>query len=179
MRKYTYLVIAWLMCILACKNEKGAESNYPKPMQSKSVQDNIFKVLLNVKVREDDKFQLFYVDDTSEGEYKANKRIVTFVSGKNEFQVVEFMLPLGVIPYKFRIDVGEKNINTLIEIREVKLGFNTKVIEINHKVFSRFFEPNIYLRKVKDGYMRTPVDGKCDPFFRATSLLIKKIELEF
>lgn len=171
MRKHIYLV--FLLCLIACKNEKGNTLE-----KNKEAKEDVFTVLMNVKVLEDDKFQLFYIDDSPQGKYKIDERIVIPITGSNEFQIVEFALPHKLLPSKFRIDVGEKGFETLIEIREVKLKFNDNLIEINSKVFSRFFQPNIYIKKVDNGYLRTKIDGRCDPFFVSEALLIKKIKLD-
>lgn len=161
-----------MICLPNCKNDKIVNNGQT------SVNGEIFRVIINVKVLEDDKFQLFYVDDSSEGKYNINKRTVTYVNGKNEFQSVEFKLPANVLPRKFRIDVGENNYETAIDIKEIEIKFNNNLIKINDKVLERFFQPNQYLKKLKNNYMRIKIDGRYDPFIDSTPLLIKKIELE-
>ena len=135
-------------------------------------------VSLDVKVEHDDKFQLFYINDSLEGGYSINKRLVNSFKGSNDFQPINFKLPSGVLPYKFRIDVGEKGIETLISIRNITLKLNNNVIQINDSAIERFFKPNIYLDKSGNDFIRKKVEGRCDPFFVSTPLLIKKMELE-
>jgi hypothetical protein len=156
------------MCIVSCKKNS-----------QKTSADNAFKVSIKIKVKENDKFQLFYVEDTKKESYTENKRITCSVNGKNNFQNVEFTLPPSVLPEKFRIDVGETKVNTLIEIEEVSINYRNKQVIISDNTFHRFFKPNIYLEKNKNGYMRKTIENRYDPFFISTALLNKRIELDF
>ncbi len=172
-----------LVCLVvfsfACKNEeKSIKIKSELPVKKEVVNDDIFKVFIDIKVNEDDKFQLFYVDDSPEGDFSVDKRLALLIKGDNNFQVIEFTLPANVFPYKFRVDLGENNLETSIEIRSIKLQYNNDVIEIGNLTLERFFQPNIYLEKTVNGYLRKTIDGRNDPFLLSTPLLIKKMELE-
>ncbi|NEV94499.1 hypothetical protein G3567_10130 [Psychroflexus sp. YR1-1] len=169
-----YICLFALVSLAACKDKK-----VPDISQNENARDNILKVVMEVKIPEDDTFQLFYFEDASQASYKVEKRISVPVTRSDNFQKVEFELPVKLIPYKFRIDVGEKGLQTPVEIKHIKLEYNTNYIEIENPVFDRFFQTNIYLEKSKNTLIRKEVDGRSDPFFVSTALLIKKMHIEF
>ncbi|WP_347923215.1 hypothetical protein [Pontimicrobium sp. SW4] len=162
----------------SCKNEDKKATEVQTPIKKEVVKDNLFKIIMEAKVKEDDKFQVFFTDDSPEESFSANKRLVKNIVGSEEFQTLEFVLPKEVLPFKFRIDLGENSYETLVEIGVIKLEYNNEVIEIDPLTLERFFQPNIYLQKTDNGFMRKTIDGRCDPFLMSTPLLIKKIELE-
>lgn len=169
-----YICLFALVSLAACKDKKA-----PGISQNENVRDNILKVVMEVKVLEDDTFQLFYFEDASQDSFEVEKRISVPVSGSDDFQSLEFELPAHVIPSKLRMDVGEKGLQTPVEIKDITLEYNTNYIQIESPVFDRFFQTNIYLEKSKNMLMRKEVDGRSDPFFVSTALLIKKMHIEF
>jgi hypothetical protein len=175
MRKIVLVIL--LITAFACK-EEAKKKEIKEPVKKEVVKDNIFRVFIEVKTQEDDKFQLFYIDDSPEGKFNGDKRLVQQVKGGDEVQIIQFTLPKEVLPYKFRIDLGENNYETIVVIKKVKLMYNNEVIEIDDLTLPRFFKPNVYLEKVETGYLRKTIDGRNDPFLLSTPLLIKKIELE-
>lgn len=136
----------------------------------------IFKITLIAKVLEDDKFQVFYINMKNQG-YTEDKRIVANVQRSLGYQEITFQL--NTIPLTFRIDLGENGHNSIVEVDKVVLDNGNKKIELNNNVLHRFFEANIYTRKVDKGYHRNAVEGRYDPFINSTALLEKKLELEF
>ncbi len=160
-----YLVLVFFA---SCKNQRN-----------EGAPESVFKITLEAKVNEDDKFQLFYVEDDVNNRYSAERRVTRTIEGKKEFQKIELSLPKGVFPQRFRIDVGENKINTAIEINTIVLSFKREKIVINNLTFERFFEPNIYLEKNKKGYLRKTFKGRYDPFLESTPLLNKRIEIAF
>ncbi|PIV92783.1 MAG: hypothetical protein COW44_12960 [Flavobacteriaceae bacterium CG17_big_fil_post_rev_8_21_14_2_50_33_15] len=165
-----------ILFAVSCKNDR--QNNNHTPIKKAEIKDNLFKVNMNIKVDENDKFQLFYIDDSLEGSFSPEKRLAIDVNASDSPQDIQFTLPEKVFPYKFRLDLGENNIETTVEINEIKLQFNNEEILIDKLVLERFFQPNIYLEKTDKGYLRKIVDGRCDPFLISTPLLNKKMELE-
>lgn len=144
--------------------------------RNKNINGNFFKITLIAKVLEDDKFQVFYIDEIGKG-YTEDKRITTKVNKSQDFQEISFVL--NKVPLKFRIDLGENRHRTIVEIDKVILDNGSKQIELNSAVLHRFFDTNIYTSKVEHGYNRRDVQGRYDPFISSTALLMKKLELEF
>lgn len=175
------IVIIFLILIaVGCKNKNQGTSDIEiqETIKEEAKRDNLFKVTMDVIVMEDDKFQLFYIDDSPEEPFSLEKRLVFNLKGNDSPQKIQFILPENVFPYKFRIDLGENKNETTINIKEIKIKYNNKIILIEKLVLERFFQPNIYLEKVDNGYLRKFVDGRYDPFLVSSALLNKKIELE-
>lgn len=175
------VIIFLMLSAVGCKNKNQStrDIEIQETIKEEVKRNNQFKVIMDVTVKEDDKFQLFYIDDSSEGTFTPEKRVVFNLKGGDSPQKIQFTLPEKVLPYKFRLDLGENNIETIILINEIKLQYNNEKIVIDSLVLERFFQPNIYLQKTENGYLRKIIEGRCDPFLLATPLLIKKMELEF
>lgn len=168
--------ICWLVLFnLASCNEK---KNTTASNNEKAIQ-NTLKVSMEIKVLEDDTFQLFYFEDSSQINYEDNKRIAKPIKGKDGFQLVEFILPQNIIPSKFRIDVGENGFLSPVEIKNIQLNYNNNLIDIENTVFDRFFKTNIFLENSEKGFVRKQINGRYDPFFASKALLIKKMKIEF
>jgi hypothetical protein len=183
--KKIVIVLLVLLCF-SCKDKKDGENTNTDKIskevdEPKKVEpEDTFKILMDVKVLEDDKFDVFYVGDSPEGSFDSKKRVDGYVKGGNEFQLLTVKLPKGILPYKLRIDLGD-NINkheTNIEVRSFKLQFNNRTIELDNAALDSLFSPNIYLQKIDNGYSRKIIDGKYDPFLIANQALINKIETE-
>lgn len=144
--------------------------------RNKNVSKDIFKIILVAKVIEDDKFQVFYIDEINKG-YTEDKRIIANVNKSLDYQEITF--ELNSIPLAFRIDLGENGHISILQVDKVILDNGNKKIELKSNVLHRFFEANIYTSKVGNGYHRNTVEGRYDPFISSTALLAKKIELEF
>lgn len=170
-----------VIIFIGCKNnQKRNTAERPHLAKSEEViHDDLFKVLLDVTIFEDDRFQLFYVDDMPEGTFSAEKRLAYNIKGKDTSQKIKFTLPKEVFPYKLRIDFGENKIETPVKINSIELKYNSDSIVIDALVLEHFFHPNIYLEKGDSGYLRKTLNGRYDPFLVSTPLLDKKIELEF
>jgi len=167
-----------ILIAFSCKKNENSKNSNQDLIETKNKEDDQFKVIIEAVVKEDDKFQLFYVDNSPDGIFSPEKRVVFNLKGGDTPQKIQFTLPEKVLPYKFRIDLGENNIETIVEIYDIKLQYNNRKILIDSLVLERFFQPNIYLEKLNNGYKRKVVDGRCDPFLVSTPLLNKKMELE-
>lgn len=179
MKKVIYVFVVVLFFSCGNNKKKNETIDIDTPSTKNVIQkDNILKIAFDIKVKEDDKFQLFYIDESPESKYNVDSRIVLPIQGSDEYQLIKFEFPPNILPYKFRVDVGENKNETLIKIRSVKLTLNNNTIEFDGATIDKFFQPNIYLNKAEDGYERKKVDGRYDPFFTSKAFLIKKMELE-
>lgn len=169
------------LIFIGCKNNQQHNSG-EQPHLAKSeevIHDDLFKVVLDVTISEDDLLQLFYVDDMPEGAFSAEKRLAYNIKGQATSQKIKFTLPKKVFPYKLRLDFGENKIETSVKINLIELKHNSDSIVIDALVLERFFHPNIYLEKGDSGYLRKTLNGRYDPFLVSTPLLEKKIEIDF
>lgn len=183
--RYICLILT-LLFAFSCKqgdNKKGNIKEIDNQVVSikKQTKDNRFKVILNLKITENNRIDLFYIGDNPESGFNDKELVSKNILADNDFQVVELELPKNVLPYQFRIDLGDnaQKVETTVEIDYIKLIFNNNVIEINSQTLDVFFQPNIYLEKVSNGvYLRQTVNGKFDPFLISKAILNKKIEIE-
>jgi len=181
MKNLVYIVLVLFFTISCVNKNKTVTPN--KSTENEKIKDNkdndVFKVYLDVKALEDDKFQLFYKDTSPDAKYDVKKRIEVKIKGSNDYQTVLFELPQNILPYMFRIDLGEAGYETPIDINFVKIEMNSKQILIDQTTINRFLSKNIYL-ETENGltFQRKKVSGNYDPFLTSTTFLIKKIELE-
>lgn len=144
------------------------------------LKDNVFKLHFTVRVSENDKFRVFYTSDSPEEKINGKKMVVTAIKGNPDYQTVSINLPVNVLPYKLRVDIGENSIKNEsdIELKTIKLELNGNIIEMNNQTINDYFRPNIYSKKIELGFSRKIVDGKYDPFIVSTPKLNSKIEME-
>ncbi len=168
-----------ILGFFACKSETSTKNEGPITV-NKEVSEYIFKVSLEAKLMEDDKLELYYIPDFDDVNFNSQDRVAVYVKGSPNYQIIEFKLPEGIIPAKFRIDLGD-NVNkfeTQIAIKSVDIALDGNNISIDHTIMDNFFQPNSYLDRNNTGYLRKVVDGKYDPFILAKPILNKKITLE-
>lgn len=180
MKKIIILLV--LFVFISCKkNDKKEEHRDKKPEMENIVNDNIFKLVLNIKIEEDDKLEVYFAGIDPEIGYNANERVSKIVKGKNNFQNIEFLLPKDILPYYFRIDLGDGAYKqkSPIEIKSVTIYLNKNKIVVNDTLINSFFEPNMYLESVNNGvFNRNEIEGKYDPYLESKPVLNKRIEIE-
>ena len=179
MKFLNYLLIC--LMIFSCENTKH-EKNIAEPVTkpTKIETDNdIFKVIISLKSVEDEKFQILYVADSPTGKYKPENRLQFTSKGQQDLQTLTFEFPEGIIPYKFRIDLGELGNETSLIIQSIKMKLNDNEILIDSSTMSRYFQKNIYVETTNwQSFERKKFSGKYDPFLTSKEFLIKKIQLE-
>lgn len=142
-------------------------------------QEKTVKVILRAIVRENDKFQLFYVDSIN-GQFNERDVIRVNVEGSNDLQSIVFELPEKIFPKELRIDIGENKIESAIEFNSLKIVFGSQKLVINNATFNRFFNYNVYIEQSSDGiYLRKKLKQEYDPFFSSTDFFTKHLELKF
>lgn len=169
-----------ILVFFSCKDEKKSMNTPIDTVIEKVVKDDILTITLEVRIEEDDKFEIYYVDDLPENGFSADKRLANYIKGGDDYQLVTFALPKKVWPYNLRFDLGDNNnkYETPVEIKSITFKYNNNVFEIDKSIMDSFFQPNAYLEPTTNGYSRKAVDGKYDPFLITKPVLIKKMELE-
>lgn len=132
-------------------------------------------IKITFRLLEEDRIKLYYIPE-HRNTYEEENVVETKIIGSLEMQSIDVVL--DGIPKKFRIDLGESKQETSIFIASILIGTKSDTIEVNEKTIHRFFVPNIYAIKTKNGYERTSINNRYDPFIESTELLHKKIELE-
>lgn len=112
---------------LSCKNDKSTDSLDAVKPEEVTV-DNVFRVSLNVIVKKDDDFALFYTEDGSIN--FQDKPIWQGVKGSENSQEVKFALADGVYPTQLRLDFGLKKDQEDIILKSVTFEYrgNKRVI---------------------------------------------------
>jgi len=176
-RAVLFLVIS---VFFSCKNEDKKKVQETMINEQVIEKDNIIKISINARFLEDDRFDLFYVADFPENNFNEKERLSKYLKGNDHFQSINFELPNGVFPYKFRIDLGnnENKHLTPIEIKTIMLEFNGNQILIENSELDHFFYANEFLERTDNGYLRKEVNGRYDPFILSKPLLDKKMEIE-
>lgn len=101
--KFITLGICITCLLISCKYEKKNDST--EVVDKTEVIDNSFKVVLDVIVKDNDDFSIFYTEDGS-SDFTKIPPIWLTVKGSEYSQKVLFSLPEDVIPTQLRIDFG-------------------------------------------------------------------------
>ncbi len=150
------LVIASLVLSVAlysCKDEKKAEEA--------KVEDKpqTFDVTLNMIVKQDDNFQLFYTDESTPG-FDETKTLWLPVKGSEQPQDIVFKLPQDVIPTNIRVDLGNNAKQLPMKLNDFKMAYYGKSYQLKDTLITRNFvigEQLIYDKKTST---LTPNQGK-------------------
>ena len=166
---------------LSCKNDK-TENN--KEEAAAEATATGFKVTLNVVVKKDDDFSLFYSEDGS-NDFSKIQPIWMKVRGSDIEQEVVYTLPADVLPTQFRLDLGLNKDQQDIEIKKFKMEYNGKSFEINGNQFYIYFDPDlsktifdkatgVVKAVVKDGVRQSPsFYPNVEPLGKQIDLLVK------
>jgi hypothetical protein len=139
MKTKLVLALVFLTTLFAgCKNEKSVDD---LDLVTPTVVDNYFKVTLNVNVKKDDNFSLFFTEDGTI-DFKGNP-IWVKVKGSDIAQDVVFNLPADRLPSQLRLDFGMAKDQESIKINTFKMQYLEKSFEITGDKFYIYFNPDI------------------------------------
>jgi hypothetical protein len=124
--------------LLGCKNDKAIDS---LEVVTTEVVENNLEVTLEVIVKKDDDFSLFFTEDGTSNFTEAP--IWTGVKGNENAQKVVFNLPENTLPTNIRIDFGMKKDQSPIQILNYKMTFAGKTFEAPGTLFFKYFAPNL------------------------------------
>lgn len=154
----------------------GSENKREKNQDNSEVQSKQVEMIVEFKSPANDKFNVFYtvapnVEIT--GQYLMSK--MTY--GSTDFQKVIFKFPVGVVPYKIRLDVGVNQSVENLTIKNISLKYKDKVIDGDNGEFMKFWSPNTSLVYDEQNYIYkiVPVNGVKSPVFMANIDLEKKL----
>jgi hypothetical protein len=151
----TFLFVLLItLAFASCKNKKSIDS---LELVTPVLVDNNFKVTLNVIVKKDDTFSLFYTIDGST-DFSNIAPIWKAIKGEQNEQSLKYTLPENVYPTQLRFDFGLEKEQEDIILRSVILEYKDKKKEINGPQLVYFFRAD---------------DSKC--VFDASTGLIKAL----
>ncbi|MDW5288996.1 hypothetical protein [Formosa sp. PL04] len=140
-----------------------------KPVENKNIKsiemDSYLTVVINAKVLENDKFEVYFSEDIL-NQYHVEDKIEKHVIGDTEFQDISFQLPERIYPIKLRIDIGSSEVESPIEIRKITLSTTAKSKSFEGPELNTFFKTNKFIEHEESNniYNRISIDGVYDPF---------------
>lgn len=133
--KFIAVLVLLTVFISGCKDGKSVDNlEIKKP----EVIDNSFKVILDVIVKENDDFSLFYTEDGST-DFTKIKPIYMSVKGSETSQKVLYSLPEDVIPTQLRLDFGINKNQKDIVLNSVTMDYKGKTRTIGCPELVSFF----------------------------------------
>lgn len=155
----------------------GSDNKEEKNQENSGTESKQVELIVEFKSPVNDRFKVFYTVAPNveiSGEYLINK--LTY--GSNDFQEVVFQFPVGAIPYKLRLDVGENQSVENLTIKNISLKYKDKVVDGDNGEFMKMWSPNSSLVYDEQNfvYKIVPVDGKKGPVFIANVDLEKELK---
>lgn len=151
--RFKFLLLLVSISILSCKNEKSVDD---LKVETPQVVESKVKVVLNMVVKKDDTFQLYYTEDgTLNFDDKLSVR--TPVKGSENSQKITFELPEDIGFTFFRIDLGENNKQEEMKVNDFIVNYFDKKWEAKGNLFFQYFGPNDQMTLNYDLSTLTPV----------------------
>lgn len=174
--------LLFLVTIVSCKNEEKNETSDSTTVvaEKPELNKNIFTITLNAVVKKNDSFQLYYKNEDAGAFEEKNSFFIEF-NGSEQPQDIVFRLPEDEVPNYFRLDFGTNKEQSTIEIKNVRIDYLDKKVEIKGTDFFNYFYANP-LTAVIDAKLGTltPIvgkDGGYDPMTASAEGLKKQIDI--
>ena len=119
----------------ACKDEKSLDN---LDVVTPELIDSGYKVTVNVIVKKDDDFSLFYNEDNTI-DFTKIEAMWQGVKGNDSEQFVTFNLPLDVVPTQLRLDFGMNQEQEDIILKSVVIEHNEKKEIISGQLLKNCF----------------------------------------
>ncbi len=167
-----------LLLFVSCKNE-DKKLDESKEGVAEKVMDTVFTVTLNVTVKKDDSFQIYY-RKAGETSYVETSSFFTEFKGSDKPQDIVFRLPEGVIPEYIRMDFGVNKEQTEVKVNSFKMSYFGKEFKTNNA--SEFFklilvEPKTATVDVENGIIKPITIGdNHDPLGTSEKRLYDEIQ---
>ena len=126
----------------SCKNETPIDD---LPLVVHTLPENAVSVQLSAIVPEDDTFELFYSQDSTDN-YGAEKSIRTALQGSGSIQQIYFVLPDSVRPTNMRIDPGDNRLQGKMQIEKLKINYYNDSLVISGQEFFNHFRASSHLK---------------------------------
>jgi hypothetical protein len=141
---------------------------YLDQIESESLE--AMKLVVTARVPQDDTFQIFYMQ-REDDKFDTGNSVKTRIKGDKAFQDIRFQLPEIDRLKRLRFDIGSNPEQDTIVIKQIKFIKENEELVFNQEEFNLLFEPNIYIKKVKNPgifFGKTiPIKGRTvhDPYF--------------
>lgn len=166
-----------LLLLVSCKNEekKTDESN---ANIAEKIMDTVFTITLNVTIKKDDSFQLYY-RNTGETTYEETSSFFTELKGSDKPQDIVFRLPEGVIPDYIRMDFGTNKDQESFTVNYFKMSYFGKEFQANGSDFFKYLlieEKTATFDAEKAVITPLTIDGIHDPQATSEKALYEEIQ---
>lgn len=152
MKIKTLIPALFLVTILfSCKEDKKEEVKTEKEKVT-------FDVSLNMIVKQDDNFQIFYTDEATPN-FDEIKSMWLPVKGSENAQDIVFHLPEDVIPLNVRVDLGNNEKQLPMKLNNFKMKYLDKVYELKDTLILTNFVIGEQLKYDKATSTLTPNKG--------------------
>jgi len=105
------------------------------------LQDNLFRVSLDLLIQQDDTLHLYYTEDGTIN-FKEESSVWLTVKGNPASQKVTFELPKDVYPTQFRMDFGINNKNEEIILNAVTFDYKGNKLMLSDSNIFKYFRPD-------------------------------------
>lgn len=137
MKKILLIVIVFLN-LISCKNETtGSSSN--QETDNKNTED-FFTIVLDVVVKKDEAFQVYYTDQTSD-KFNEEQSIWIETKGSESPQKITFNLPKDFYPKMVRLDFGLKDVQEDIKLNTIEFKHFDKSVVLKGEEMAKYFRP--------------------------------------
>ena len=172
--KIKNLIVVVTLVFVSCKNDSKTNSaEAPKEEVNKS-----FNVIVDMVVKKDDNFQIYYNEDGSQA-FTADKLINVDVKGSDTPQEITFKLPKDVLPTNLRFDLGSNKMQDEIKMVNFRMKYLDKTFEAKDSILDFYFGYNAqikYDKKTSIAKINAPTGELYDPIFIAKSNLQEELK---
>tara|TARA_B110000967_G_C18900429_1_gene574488 strand:- start:6596 stop:7135 length:540 start_codon:yes stop_codon:yes gene_type:complete len=167
-----FLQIIILVLLVGCKykNQK-TEIHESSIIGNKIDREFQFEVIMDVVVKKNDKFHLFF-KDLNVKDYSANRVLEKKINGIDQIQTIVFLIPVEVIPTGLRIDFGINYSQEPIALLGFKIRYDNNEFDFNENKFEQLFRPNKFVNYNEKTKLITTssIQGQYDPNFESINL---------
>ncbi len=156
--------------LYSCKDTKKEEATITEKPQT-------FDVTLNMVVKNDDNFQLYYTDESTL-DFDDKKSFFVPVKGSENPQDIVFHFPEDVIPSNLRVDLGNNDKQAPMKFNSFKMSYYDKTFELKDSLVIVNFVIGDQLKYDKKTGILTPNQGDAkvyDPLLYPQSNLKEEI----
>lgn len=168
------MLLITCLTVLSCK-DKEAEAT---KTEEKKEPTNVFSITVDMVVKKDDSFQIYYMEDVN-AEVNPSNYVDVPVKGSEQPQTIVFNLPEDVIPANIRFDLGGNKEQDPIKINSFKMSYLGKNFEALNEKFDFFFgyNPQVTFDKTTStATMKAEPNEGYDPICIAKSSLQDEIK---
>ena len=174
-----YLIFCFIIVFISCKDEKKQTKKEEEIKSSKDLitknkdlyVDN-YQLEINLIIENEDLFQVFFSEDYSLSFLEENS-ILKEINPSIESQKLVFDLPEGIIPDRFRIDIGRNPSQGKIKIENMIFRLEDKELLISGDLLQKYLIPNIFINYNEGFYYLNSANNKYDPYFLCSPELIR------